>query len=140
MQIKDVMSPKPDILAAQATIREAAIHMRDHNNGAVPVYRDNRLVGMVTDRDLAVRALADGKTANDAITSIMTDDILYCFEEDDVESVLKNMRDNQVQRLVVLNNRDKKDLVGIVSVADIADKCRDESTARAVVECCRHYH
>lgn len=140
MQIKDVMSQKPDVLASQATIREAALHMRDYQNGLVPIYRDNKLIGMVTDRDITVRGIAEGKSPDDSVSAIMTDEVLYCFEDDDVENVLKNMQENQVQRLVVLDNPERKDLVGVVSVADIADNCEDEKTSRAIVDCCRHYH
>jgi len=140
MQIREVMSPSPKVLAADATIREAAIQMRDCSSGLMPIQKNDRLIGMLTDRDITVRGIAEGKSLDDKVTDIIAEEVLYCFEDDDVKSVLKNMHQQQVQRLVVLNNDKSKDLVGIVSVGDIADKCEDEESAKAIVECCRHYH
>lgn len=140
MQVREVMSTRPKVLAADATIREAAIQMRDCSSGLMPIEKDDRLIGMLTDRDITVRGIAAGKSLDDKVTDIIAEEVLYCFENDDVKSVLKNMQQQQVQRLVVLNNDQSKDLVGIVSVADIADKCEDAESAKAIVECCRHYH
>jgi len=140
MQVREVMSPSPKVLAADATIREAAIQMRDCSSGLMPIQKNDRLIGMLTDRDITVRGIAGGKSLDDKVTDIIAEEVLYCFENDDVKSVLKNMQQQQVQRLVVLNNDQSKDLVGIVSVADIADKCEDTESAKAIVECCRHYH
>jgi len=140
MQIREVMSPRPKVLAADATIREAAIQMRDSSSGLMPIQKNDRLIGMLTDRDITVRGVAGGKSLDDKVSDIIAEEVLYCFENDDVKSVLKNMHQQQVQRLVVLNNDQSKDLVGVVSVADIADKCEDAESAKAIVECCRHYH
>lgn len=140
MQIREVMSPRPKVLAADATIREAAIQMRDCSSGLMPIQKNDRLIGMLTDRDITIRGVAGGKSPDDKVSDIIAEEVLYCFENDDVKSVLKNMQQQQVQRLVVLNNDQSKDLVGIVSVADIADKCEDTESAKAIVECCRHYH
>lgn len=141
MQIREVMSTRPKILADDATIREAAIQMRDFESGVMPVAKNERLIGMLTDRDITIRAVADGKSPDAKVTEILAQEVLYCFEDDDVTAVLKNMHEQQVQRLIVLNNRDSKDLVGIVSVADIADRCKgDVESAKAIAECCSHYH
>jgi len=140
MQVREVMSPRPEILAADATIREAALKMRECESGIMPIAKNDKLIGMLTDRDITIRAVAEGVSADQKVTDILASEVLYCFENDEVKSVLKNMHDQQVQRLVVLNNPEQKDLVGIVSVADIADKCDDADSARAIVECCRHYH
>lgn len=140
MQVKDVMSAKPQVLAAEATIREAANQMRELDAGIVPIYKENKLIGMVSDRDITVRAIAEGKSPDDRVSDILTDDVFYCFQDDEVKSALKNMHERQVQRFIVLNNPDSKDLVGIVSVADIADKCKDDESARAIAEACSHYH
>lgn len=140
MQVREVMSERPEILSLDASIRDVACCMRDSNSGAVPIYDQNKLVGVVTDRDLTVRAIAEGRSADDPVRSVITDEVLYCFENDDVQEVLHNMNENQVQRLIVLNNQNDKDLVGIVSVGDIADRCRDDESVQAVAECCRHYH
>ena len=140
MQIKEVMSPKPEILAADATIREAAIEMRDLASGAMPIYKEDKLIGVVTDRDITVRGIAEGRSPDDKVKDILTNDVFYCFEGDEIKEALKNMHEKQVQRFIVLDNPDNKELVGIVSVADIADHCKDDESARAIAECCSHYH
>lgn len=141
MQVREVMSQQPQVLAANATIREAAIKMRDSSCGALPVEREDKLIGVLTDRDIAIRAVADGKSLEDSVSEIINNQVLYCFENDDVEAVLKNMHEQQVQRLIVLNDEENKELVGIVSVADIADKCKDDvKSAQAIAQCCSHYH
>lgn len=140
MQIRDVMSPKPEVLEADAKIREVAMRMRDDSIGIMPVNKGQKLVGVVTDRDIVVRAIAEGKSPEDPVSDIVTDAVLYCYENDEVTHVLHNMHEQEVQRLIVLNNPESKDLVGIVSVADIADKCSDDESAKAIAQCSRHYH
>ena len=140
MQVKEVMTKRPEVLGEQATIREAAMRMRDCGSGVIPVASNDKIIGMITDRDLTVRALAEGKSPEDQISDIIAKEVLYCYESDDVKTVLKNMHQQQVQRLIVLNDETQKDLVGMVSVGDIADKCQDEDSAKAIAECCRHYH
>lgn len=140
MQVREVMSEKPRVLPADASIRDAALRMREIAVGAIPVARDDRLIGMITDRDIAVRAVADAKSPQGSVSDILTDEVFYCFEDDDVISVLENMHEQHVQRLVVLNNERDKDLVGMVSVADIADHCEDAEMAEAIARSCSHYH
>ena len=133
MQVKDVMTSKPEYLEASATIREAAIRMHEHNRGFTPV-------GVVTDRDIALRGIADGKTPDDPISSVMSSKVLYCYQGDDIADVLQNMSDQGVQRLAVLNNSKNKDFVGVVALSDIARECKDGDLAQRIVNCCRHYH
>ncbi|MGQ9424509.1 CBS domain-containing protein [Gilvimarinus sp. F26214L] len=141
MQVKQAMSQKPDILAANATVRECAQHMKQLDTGFVPIAKDDRLIGVITDRDLAVRVLADGKSPDDPVSSVETQEVLYCMEDDDIREVLKNMREQEVQRLIVLDNPQDKDLVGVISLSDIADHCDEESgIAEEVARACRHYH
>lgn len=140
MQVKDIVKKRPQYLDADATIREAAELMRKNNNGFEPLVRGEKIIGTVTDRDIAIRAVAEGVNPDDKISSIATPSVLYAFEEDDVIDVLKNMQDQNVQRLIVLNNPNDKDFIGVVSVSDIADRCDDDELAREVVNCCKHYH
>jgi CBS domain-containing protein len=140
MQIREVMSQNPEVININSSISDAARRMRDLNCGLMPVYSEDKLVGMVTDRDLAIRALTNGISGVDSLSSIITEKVLYCYEDDEVTDVLENMEQNRVQRLIVLDDENEKNLVGVVSVADIADQCRDEDSMRAVVHCCRHYH
>lgn len=140
MQVKDLMTSRPDFIGSDVTIREVAKRMQQEDLGFAPIAEGDRLIGVITDRDLAVRALADGKSPEDKVGSVMTSDVSYCFEDDDVIDVLQSMEQEQVQRLIVLNNRDSKDFVGVVSLSDIADNCKDAEMAKQIVDCCRHYH
>jgi CBS domain-containing protein len=127
MQVREVMTRDVECASPSASIQEAARKMRDLDVGPVPVCGDNdRLVGMITDRDIVVRAIADGldpKTTR--IQDIMTPDVIYCFEDQDLEDATHLMKESQVRWLVVLN-RDKQ-LTGIVSLGDLAVKTGDES-------------
>jgi CBS domain-containing protein len=92
--------------------------MAECDCGVVPIEENDRLVGMITDRDMVVRALAHGKTGETKVREVMSTDVKYCFEDDDLDNVAHNMGDLQVRRLPVVN-RDKR-LVGILSLGDIA--------------------
>jgi CBS domain-containing protein len=118
MQVNEVMSSDVSIANPQQSIREAAQMMADIDAGALPVGENDRLVGMITDRDIAVRAVATGKGPDTPIREIMTTEVMYCFEDDDIDDVAHNMADIKLRRLPVLNA--KKRLVGIISLADIA--------------------
>ena len=125
MQVNEVMSRTVDLVNPGMKIREAATLMRDDNVGALPVGENDRLVGMITDRDIAVRAVAAGKSPTTTIRNVMSEKIYYCFEDNDVGEAARLMARHQVRRLPVLN-RDKR-LVGIVAMADIARKDGDAS-------------
>lgn len=140
MQVKDVMTGKPEYLDVSASILEVSQRMRDDDRGFTPIAEKEKIVGVVTDRDIAVRAVAEGKSPNEKISTILTGTVLYCFQDDDVKEVLQNMQTNDVQRLIVLNNEKNKDLVGVVTVGDIADKCEDDDMAKRIVNASRHYH
>ena len=100
------------------TIREAARLMAEMDAGIMPVREGDRLVGMITDRDIAVRAVAEGKGPDTPIREVMTQDVKYCYEDDETDGVAGNMAAIQVRRLPVLT-RDKR-LVGIISLGDMA--------------------
>jgi len=92
--------------------------MAELDTGIMPVREGDRLVGMITDRDIAVRAVAQGRGPDTSVRDVMTDDVKYCYEDDDTDDVARNMADIQVRRLPVLT-RDKR-LVGIISLGDMA--------------------
>ncbi|NIC05711.1 CBS domain-containing protein [Billgrantia bachuensis] len=140
MQVREVMTKRPDYCPADATIRQVAERMRKDNSGFEPLVQDDRIMGTVTDRDLTVRALAEGKNPDDKASSIATTEVLYAFEDQDVKDVLRNMQEQKVQRLVVLNNQNDKSLVGVVTLSDIADRCEDDEMAREIANCSKHYH
>ncbi|HUG98016.1 MAG TPA: CBS domain-containing protein [Gammaproteobacteria bacterium] len=116
------MTDKPRFVSAATTLQEAARLMRDLDSGFLPVAdeREEKLSGVVTDRDITVRAVADGlDPAKTTVTDIKSDSVLYCFKDDDVADAAKRMRDKQVYRLIVLDNRENKKLCGVVSLGDI---------------------
>ncbi|MEW6167806.1 MAG: CBS domain-containing protein [Pseudomonadota bacterium] len=118
MEIRECMSKDVRMLGPDDTVQDAAKLMAECDTGVVPINDGERLVGMVTDRDLVVRALCEGKGGETPLRDVMSPEILYCFEDEDIKHVAKNMADVQVRRLPVMN-RDKR-LVGIVSVGDLA--------------------
>ncbi len=143
MQVKQLMTEKPEYIDANATIREAAQRLEETGRGFTPVAEREKLVGVITDRDIALRAFANGKTGDDQVSSIMSGKVLYCYEDDDIKDVLQNMYQQSVQRLVVLNNKTNKDFVGVVTLSDIAEQCdkkKDPDLMQRVVHCCQQYH
>jgi CBS domain-containing protein len=118
MQVRDAMSDDVQIASPNQSIRDAAILMAKIDAGVLPVGENDRLVGMITDRDIAVRAIALGKGPDTKVRDVMSADVKYCFENDDVGEVAQNMADIKVRRLPVLN--ESKRLVGIVSLGDLA--------------------
>lgn len=143
MQVRKLMSPKPEFIEASATIGEAAKRLEQEGRGFTPVADREKLVGVLTDRDIALRGMTNGKTPNDKVSSIMSGKVLYCYEDDDVKDVLQNMYQQNVQRLIVLNNKTNKDFVGVISLSDIAEKCdskKDPDLSQRVINCCQRYH
>lgn len=118
MLISEIMSKVVHVVDPKKTVCDAAKLMAEADIGSLPVASDRRLVGVITDRDIALRAVAEGKNANTPVSEVMTKKVLYCFGDDDVSHVAANMSDEQVRRLPVVD-RDKK-LIGIVALADIA--------------------
>ncbi len=129
MRVSEVMTPDVQLAAPDQSIMDAAKMMAEGDCGALPVGENDRLVGMVTDRDIVVRALAQGKT-DASIRDVMTDSIEYCFEDDDIDDVASRMGDLQVRRMAVLNS-DKR-LVGILSLGDIANAGADHPASDAL--------
>ncbi len=119
--INDIMSRKVSTIELDDTLQTAAQRMRDLNIGALPVTDDGALVGMVTDRDITIRAVAEGLNVRDALVSdVMTADVQSCSPTDSVDAVLQQMGDAQLRRLAVLDSAHK--IVGIVALADLATK------------------
>jgi CBS domain-containing protein len=106
------------LLSPDQTIREAASLMADIDVGSLPIGENDRLVGMITDRDIVIRAVAQGKSADTKVAEVMSKEMLYCFDTDEIDDVARNMGKAQVRRLPVVN-ADKR-LVGIVSLGDLA--------------------
>lgn len=120
MQIADIMTRDVDVLGPDAPLSEAARHMRDRDIGSIPVVENDRLIGMVTDRDIVIRCVADGHDVSETVSQAMTPKIRYCFADEDVKDVARNMSEECIRRLPVVD-RDKR-LVGIVSLGDISKR------------------
>jgi len=119
MNVSEVMSCDVKIASPEDTLQHAAQMMQEIDSGVLPVGEGDRLVGMVTDRDIAVRAVAEGRVpATCKVREVMSSDIKYVFEDESLEDVARNMGELQVRRLPVLNRA--KRLVGIVSLGDLA--------------------
>jgi CBS domain-containing protein len=134
MLVKQVMTPGAECVRPGNSLHEAAQKMRNLDVGPLPVCGDNdRLVGMITDRDITVRAVAEAcDPRTTTVKDVMTPDVVYCFEDQDVHEAARLMKENQIRRLVVLN-RDKR-LVGFVSLGDLAVETGDEKLAGRTLE------
>ncbi|MEP0709051.1 MAG: CBS domain-containing protein [Parvibaculum sp.] len=117
MKVSEAMTNDVRIANPDDTIREAAQTLAELDAGALPVGEDDKLVGMITDRDIAIRAIAEGKGPDTKVRDVMTPDVKYCFDDQEIDEVQKNMGENRVRRMAVINH-DKR-LVGILSFADI---------------------
>lgn len=118
MKISEVMTREVRIAGPDTTLADAARTMAELDAGVLPVANSERLIGMVTDRDIVIRGLAEGLGPDARVAEVMTEDVKYCYEDDDCADVARNMGEIQIRRLPVVN-RDKR-LVGIVSIGDLA--------------------
>jgi CBS domain-containing protein len=133
MQLRDVMTRDVNIISPDAPIREAAMKMRSIDVGPIPVCDGERLVGMLTDRDIAVRAVAEGRDPNTtAVKEVMTPEVIFCTEDQDIERAVELMEERQLRRIPVLNAA--KRLVGIVSLGDLAVSTRDSERVGQILE------
>jgi len=125
MRVSEVMTR--DVITAnpEQTICEAARLMAEIDAGVLPVGENDRLVGMITDRDIAVRAVAQEKPPTTKVREIMSQEVLYCFDDQELDDIARNMSDVKVRRLPVVNR--EKRLVGIVSLGDLS-KAEDAAT------------
>lgn len=129
MKVSKCMSSNVQLARPTDTIRDAANKMLQLDAGALPVEDNDRLVGMITDRDIALRAIGEGKGPDTPVGDVMSKNVRYCFDDEEIESVSEQMGEFQIRRLPVLN-RDKR-LVGILSLGDVSH-ADDESSAKAL--------
>ena len=132
MKVSEIMTRDVRLLSPDQTIREAASLMADIDVGSLPVGDNDRLVGMITDRDIVIRAVAQGKPADTKVADVMSKEILYCVDTDEIDDVARNMGKAQVRRLPVVNS-DKR-LVGIVSLGDLARNDDPATIGRTVTK------
>lgn len=130
MQISEIMTRDVRLIHPEDPIRDAARIMRDEDVGGLPVADGDRLVGFITDRDIVVRVLADSGGPDSPVREAMSEKVLYCFEDEPIESLAENMARNQVRRLPVLTR--EKRLCGIVALGDLANAGADEPAEEAL--------
>lgn len=118
MQVSEAMTRNVRVANIDETIEKAAQLMAGLDAGVLPVSDEKRLVGMITDRDIAIRAIAQGKGPDTKVRDVMTDDVKYCFADQEIDEVTRDMGNVQLRRLPVID-RDKR-LVGILSLGDVA--------------------
>jgi len=137
MQVKEIMTKKVTWIDPDVSLKAAAKKMRDLDVGCLPVGAKDRLVGMITDRDIACRAVAKGRDpAKTTIGKVMSKGITYCFDDQDVKDAAQLMEKKQIHRLPVLN-RDKR-MVGILSLGDLALHAPHNLTGEIVEAVSRH--
>jgi len=140
MKISEVMTRNVEYIPSSTTLEEAAVRMRELDTGFLPIgdSPDGRLQGVITDRDIVVRALAEGlDPADTTVEQVRSDRVLYCFQDDDLHSAADSMGQQQVYRLVVLDNPDDKRLSGVITLGDILRHDQEhlaERTARNIVD------
>jgi CBS domain-containing protein len=130
MKISEVMTTEVETIGAEQTAREAASFMLRADAGSIPVCDGGRVIGMITDRDIAVRGVAEGRGPDTPVSELMSDGIICAREDEDIATVAKRMSDEQVRRLPVLDADDK--LCGIVSLGDLAREGRGETAEQAL--------
>jgi CBS domain-containing protein len=135
MRVHECMTSEVRIVDPDETLREAAQAMAEIDAGFLPVGEDDRLVGIVTDRDIAIRGVANGLRPDASVRDVMSDEVRYCFDDDDCEDVLNNMAEIQVRRLPVVNRG--KRLVGVVSITDLAGNGEEAHAGEVLHEIAR---
>jgi CBS domain-containing protein len=126
MKISEVMTTELETISADQTAREAAAFMLRADAGSIPVCEGDRVVGIITDRDIAVRGVAEGRGPDTPVSELMSDGIICAHEDEDVDTVAQRMSEEQVRRMPVVDAEER--LIGIVSLGDLA---RESSTRLA---------
>ena len=133
MIVRDIMTRDVEVVHPDSVIQEAAGKMASLDVGSLPVCDNRRLIGVVTDRDIAIRAVAEGRDPkNTKVSEAMTPELIYCFEDEGVQEAVKLMERYQIRRLPILNR--EKQLVGIVSLGDLAVEIGNERLSGTVLE------
>jgi CBS domain-containing protein len=130
MKIRDVMTTEVQTVGPDQTVKEAASFMLNNDTGSIPVRDGGQLIGMITDRDIAVRGVAEGLGPETAVRDLMSEDVVCAREDDEVTTVARRMSEAQVRRLPVLNA--DGNLVGIVSLGDLSREASDVAASRAL--------
>lgn len=116
--VSNFMTKDPEFISPDMSIKEAASLMKRLNTGSLPVGDEKKLLGFITDRDIVIRAVAEALNSNTPVSEVMTDEVLYCYEDNELKAVADNMKDNEVLRLVVLDGN--KEFQGIITHGQLA--------------------
>ena len=135
MKVSECMTQDVRIVDPGETLQDAARTMAEIDAGFLPVGKNDRLVGIITDRDIAIRAVATGRSSNAKIGDVMSQEVRYCYADDTVDDILDNMAQQQLRRLPVVD-RDKR-LVGIVSITDLATNGEPAHSGETLCEIAR---
>jgi len=125
MKVSEAMTREVRVANPNETVQQAARMMARLDAGVLPVGDNDRLVGMITDRDIAIRGIAEGKGPETLVREVMSEGVKYCFDDQNVEDVTRNMGDIQVRRLPVIDRN--KRLVGILSLGDLATTTKEQA-------------
>ncbi|MCW6533209.1 CBS domain-containing protein [Sphingomonas lycopersici] len=136
MRVRECMTTDVQVITPDNTLQSAAQIMADIDAGFLPVADHDRLVGVITDRDIAIRGVAAGHPPDSSIRDLMSGSVKYCFDDDDLDDVLENMGDIQLHRLAVIN-RDKR-LVGVITIGDCAGGGETARAGEALGDIVRH--
>jgi CBS domain-containing protein len=132
MKVSEVMTRNVVLASPDQTIGEAAEMMAALDAGALPISENDKMVGVITDRDIAIRAVAQRLSPDTPIREIMTSQVLYCYDDEETDNVVQNMSKNKVRRLPVVNR--EKRLVGIVSFGDLSREVSSRKAGDAIAE------
>jgi CBS domain-containing protein len=130
MKVSEVMTRDVTVISPRQSISDAARLMADCDTGALPVGENDRLVGVITDRDIAIRAVAEHLSPETPVRDVMSEEVLYCYEDETIEHVAENMGEQQIRRLPVVNR--EKRLVGIISLGDLSRNAKSSTAGKAV--------
>ncbi|MFN3513657.1 MAG: CBS domain-containing protein [Phenylobacterium sp.] len=132
MKVSEIMSRDVQVARPDESIQSVAKRMKEIDVGSLPVCDGDKVQGVVTDRDIAIRAVAEGRSFESAVSDIMTPDVEYVFDDDDAAEAADRMADSQIRRLPVVD-RDKR-LVGILALGDLTGKIKDRKTGQTLEE------
>jgi len=132
MRINEIMTPNPQSIGPDDTLAQAAAKMKELNVGILPVCKNDRMVGILTDRDIVIRAVANGMDPDASVRTVMSRLVSFCFEDQDQEVAASMMETNRIRRLPVLDH--DENLVGIISLGDLAVRTHHDRMALRVLE------
>jgi CBS domain-containing protein len=135
MQIRDIMTTNPETARVDESVQAVAQRMAEGDFGFVPVCDGTKVIGAVTDRDIATRVVAKGLSSTTPVSEVMTRDILTVAKDDSVEDVLSAMGDRQLRRFPIVT--ENGDLVGVVSIGDLTRKAKEKETGETLAEISR---